>query len=352
MFKGISVLFLFAFILSAFFSLANTSFLSKSLETIATKWVKYIFFYLVVVYAVRKGISYKIIFLFMVLSAALIGVDSAYQFFTGVDFLRGNHLVVSPFYKNARLITASLSHPNGLAAFFLIPIYLVFFGVMYFSKKPYKILAGLLTLFFIVILFLTFSRGGWMGFAVSLPFAVYTIRTRIQTDNLARLFCGMMLLMLFYLLLVSYHAGVLNREALFNASRLSLWENAAVFVKAHPIIGIGVGTFMDVSGQLGFSMQYLHNSYYQILVEQGIFGLASFILFLVFVLKDAAKIEPQTDDFFPTALFFGVLAFLAHSFLDNQLYSLRLSYLFWGSMGLLSGLHAKTLNDACKEPRR
>lgn len=70
-----------------------------------------------------------------------------------------------------------------------------------------------------------------------------------------------------------------------SSSRDFLWASALNVFHSSPVIGVGVGRFMQVSG----SDMDAHNAYLQILAEQGIVGLLLFIIPLVYCVINTIK---------------------------------------------------------------
>jgi putative inorganic carbon (hco3(-)) transporter len=76
-------------------------------------------------------------------------------------------------------------------------------------------------------------------------------------------------------------------------------------------------------------IQYAHNCYLQILAETGLIGLMTFLWFLFELIRNGYKKIKTNNDLISLGLFTGFLAFLIHMFFDTQMYSLKLSMLFW-----------------------
>jgi len=98
-----------------------------------------------------------------------------------------------------------------------------------------------------------------------------------------------------------------------------------------PLLGKGLGSFAKlVHGyQRRVMPQYAHNCYLQILAETGLIGFVSFIWFLgKIIVRGYKRLKERFDGLF-FGLFFGLLVFLVHSFFDTQLFTVRLSILFW-----------------------
>jgi O-antigen ligase len=85
----------------------------------------------------------------------------------------------------------------------------------------------------------------------------------------------------------------------------------------------------------GMNISYAHNCFLQIWVETGIFSLISFMIFVISLVYRGVKKFLVSKDLVFLGLLSGVVGFLAHSFFDNNLYSLRLAIVFWAWVGLI-----------------
>ncbi|MBU4251620.1 MAG: O-antigen ligase family protein [Candidatus Omnitrophica bacterium] len=135
-----------------------------------------------------------------------------------------------------------------------------------------------------------------------------------------------------------------NRKASY---RFTLFHGAWGMIKEHPLLGKGIGTFMDYcafyTNKPG--VFYAHNCFLQIWAESGIFSLLCFLLFVGYVFYRSIKVSlriPRSLNYFVLiGLTAGLLGFLVHSFFEVHLYSFQLSFLFWVVLGLTVALSSK-----------
>ena len=108
-------------------------------------------------------------------------------------------------------------------------------------------------------------------------------------------------------------------------------------INEHPFFRMGVGTFMANFPKFlpTANISYAHNCYLQIWAKTGIFGLLSFMAFVVSLIYFGIKKFIISKDFLLLGLLSGAVGFLAHSFVEVNLYSLRLAVLFWVWVGLI-----------------
>ncbi|MEW5758295.1 MAG: O-antigen ligase family protein [Candidatus Omnitrophota bacterium] len=346
-FKDRVSIFLLIFFISGFLSLFNTEFFAKSLKAIFLKWFEYIMLFFIFKEAVLRGLKPKFIFFVIIVSSILVGIDGVYQFFNGKDFLMHNSLTMATSYKPQRLVSASMGHPNGLANFLLFPLFLLLFNFNNCKTLKHKVINLINFTFFLIILFLTYSRGAWLGFFISFLVIIFVIK---DTKLKNYLFAVLLSILIFIFILSSlFFKNFITKGSFYNVTRIELWFQSLSLFKEHPIFGIGIGTFMDYSSQfVAYGALYLHNCYLQILIEQGIVGLIAFIIFVFIVIKDSIRVAFFSKNELFLGLVFAIIAFLIQIFFDNHLYSLRPSFLFWCSMGIIRGLTLKAKQDIIK----
>lgn len=110
-------------------------------------------------------------------------------------------------------------------------------------------------------------------------------------------------------------------------------------IKKHPLFGVGAGTFManfsKYAPQPLVRDAYAHNCYLQIWAETGLFALFSFMAFAGSLIYLGIKKFLDSRDFLLLGLLSGAVGFLVHSFVDTNLYSPQLAFLFWVWAGLI-----------------
>jgi O-antigen ligase len=256
------------------------------------------------------------------------------QYFFNVEFLRNNS--ISPTDSGIRAITSSFAHHNAFGGYLVVVLSLTAALLLAnncsrLKLKSLSIVAILSTL----AICSTFSRGSWLALSISFIFMVLLYR-----KNLRRLIPVFITLLVFFLLPVfhrSHERLISTFEPGGDSDRFKYWLAGLKMIKEHPFFGNGVGTFMaNFSKYLpGMNISYAHNCFLQIWVETGIFSLISFMIFVISLVYRGVKKFLVSKDLVFLGLLSGVVGFLAHSFFDNNLYSLRLAIVFWAWVGLI-----------------
>jgi len=332
-------LFLLMFFVFMGLSLFNSGpLLAKSLKALLIKWGRFPLFFWAVMGTfqdTRRVVKAGYVLLF---SATLVGFTVFTQKFFGFEFLRGK---VSWGYLAASI--GPFKNPNALAAYLtcVIPVVLSF-GLWKWKKIAIKFSLLLIATMLILSSFWTFCRGGWLGLIAGLIFVILFINyQRIKKVFWLLFLCS-------YILLVPLIGFVLfffrNRG---DSNRFILSHGAWMMIKENPLLGKGIGTFMDYCARYtnNFGAYYAHNCYLQMWAESGIFSLLCFLLFVGYVFYKSInvilKIPKTLNSFILIGLTAGLMGFLVHSFFEVHLYSFQPSFLFWVVLGLTVALYSK-----------
>jgi O-antigen ligase len=327
-------LFLLLFILFGAFSLFNSGLLfKKSLIALFFKWGKYILLFITFQGSITTKDKIKNVTIIFLVSAALVGLDGIFQRFTGFDFFR--HKEAVDMGNGVYALRAAFNNYNSLAAYLVVVLSLVV-ALIIGAKDRIKriVLWFLLTILGVSFLF-TFSRGGWVGFA----FGLLLIAVLSRRSKRVVLFMAVFLAVIFIIPAIKERFMFIFKPG-GDANRYINWQIAWNMIKEHPLLGKGIGTFMDYfpHDKTWVIVGYAHNCFLQIWAETGIFSLASFVLFLSALFIEAGKAFIKTKDLLLLGLLAGLFGFSVHSFFDTHFYSLQLAYLFWSMAGILASL--------------
>ncbi|MDP3042479.1 MAG: O-antigen ligase family protein [Candidatus Omnitrophota bacterium] len=336
--KANKMLFLFLLFFFVFMGLSlfnSGPLVAKSLKVLLIKWGRFPLLLWVIIDTfqdTRRIVKAVCVFLF---SAALVGFTVFTQKFFGFEFLRGR---VSGGFSVPSI--GPFQNPNGLAAYLtsVIPIVLSF-SLWKWKKIAIKLCLLLITAMLIMSSFWTFCRGGWLGLIAGLIFV-------ILVTNYCHLKKAFWVLFSFsYVVCVPLIGLALfffqNRR---DSYRFTLFHGAWGMIKEHPLLGKGIGTFMDYCALYtnNGGVFYAHNCFLQIWSESGIFSLLCFILFVGYVfyrsIKVSLRIPRSLNYFILIGLTAGLSGFLVHSFFEVHLYSFQLSFIFWVVLGLTAAL--------------
>ena len=137
-------------------------------------------------------------------------------------------------------------------------------------------------------------------------------------------------------------------DLLLNKERPVLYETSFNMIKHHPVIGVGVNTYVlnykkyklhETSPETVNTNWYAHNSFLQMASEIGITGFFIFmwLLYLLFskwfIFFNNSKDELLRHCSLGAAM--GILAFLIHGLTETNLYYPKIAVLFWFEVGLV-----------------
>ena len=381
------------FILVNLLSVIFSPYLWISFKGFVCKLVEGVYLYFAFV-SVMKTASRARWFIFIFLcSIAVVTVNGLVQYFTGQGFIFG-HLVgqggrIASSFKQANDFGSYLL----IASFLLFGLFLEYFPFRGSDKKkgrdnaeqflfPIVILLLVLSLF---CLGLTLSRGAWVGFFLGLIVLAWLYKRFFYVP----IFVGVFFIGIFFPIMqlgrnVSFKSDDVKQEArmekdleqagryqnapgqesksalAFNAlsesqleekstalwlksmgmGRYTFWKEALHIIREFPILGVGINTYSSIAPEYKLTWGgYPHNCYLQMAAETGVLGLLAFFVVLWRLFRHARRAFSAQAEKFSHAILGGMLpglfAFLVHSFVDTNFYSVQLGVLMWVAMAAL-----------------
>lgn len=324
--------FLLLFLFFNALSLFNSGlYFDKSLHALFGKWMQYLGICIILqdgIYeekVVKRGIF---VFLF---GAALAVFSGLSQYFFNFEFLRNRNTV--NLNNGLPAATSSFTHFNAFGGYLVVVLSLLSALLLKDSSSRFKI-RGLsaLGVFSTLAIIFTFSRGSWLAASVAFIFMGV-----LSAKNLKRLIPILLTVLVLFSTPVLYERLLLTFKVGGDSDRFRYWLAAWKMINEHPVLGMGVGTFMSNFPKFlpNSVVSYAHNCYLQIWAEAGIFSLLSFMLFAGSFIYLGVKKFLVSRDLILCGLLAGSIGFLVHSFFETNLYSLRLAVLFWVWAGLI-----------------
>jgi len=231
-----------------------------------------------------------------------------------------------------------------------IPLGLLFSGAVESYKRPLYAFAAMLMG---VSLIMTNSRGGIISLAAEIMFLVVIAGPSLRRGEVSRgqrlravvlrggLAVGLVVVLFFGALAVG-GADVFGRFlGTVNAAdpttgRSHFWSVTMDVIKAHPIVGSGLGSFSVIYTRYDsrngmFRLEQAHNDYLQILSDGGIVGGLLGLTFLVILFRKGFARRNTEDKFrrgVATGALAGCFAVLVHSAFDFTLHTTSNALLF------------------------
>lgn len=261
-----------------------------------------------------------------------------------------------------------LAHPNGLGAYlvYVLPLLALFWllGPGRLGKARWWVVSALLAGSFAALV-ATLSRAAWIAFLVALAFAlVMACRKKIlKARHVARL--GAAGIATAGLALLAYPAALLRitePDQRSTEARVVMIRQALSVIQEHPLAGVGIAGYRDAArkhsvhteteSQSDFQKQIarasvVHNRYLLTAAEQGLIGLALFLLLLWRFFRLFFKVERWPDPVFLaaglgiTAALLGQYVLYAFDHYYNDIIPPGLLWIFFGLQLAISNLVAE-----------
>ena len=234
-----------------------------------------------------------------------------------------------------------------------------------------------------VALILTNSRGGIISLVAEVLFLVLIVGLRRKSHaresaeknrrvrgGIARATLGLALIIGILVATVffggeqalSRFVGSVNTEDP-TTGRAHFWNVTLDIIRAHPLIGTGLGAFgvvytrYDTRNGL-YRLEQAHNDYLQVLSDGGIIGAALGLFFIIALFRMGLQRRESSDEFrqgVATGALAGCFAVLVHSFFDFTLHtpSNALLFLVLAALATLNGrVESKSSRRRRKRRRR
>lgn len=350
-----------------FFSLAVLSSLVAAEQTWAIRKILFLFswlpLYFLTAYFVRDEEKSQKLLWVIVLSASVSSLIGLFQFLAQFilkkDTLTAFWLAsIAPLFSGAslaRLIQADNSwlveisgqvffrvvglFPDPHMMAFYLGMTLPFCLALFFFEKKYKKLTAVACLSVGLAIFLTFSRGAYLGTLFSVAFflvAAKNFLTKGDKKLLVAIFLFLMVVVFFFSPISGRFLSIFSLEDGSNLGRLQIWQNSLNLAKDNLILGVGLGNY---SFGLDFTQNYRnamtsHNLYLDLLVELGIFGLISW-LGLVFVSWLTAWRGCSQSPVLALGAVGALVYFSVHSFFETAIFNPTVCAFLMIYLGLL-----------------
>lgn len=140
-----------------------------------------------------------------------------------------------------------------------------------------------------------------------------------------------------------------------NVERLNRWEAGKRMFTEKPMLGFGPGTYQflyspyqrphqmtSISTTTG-DMGGIHSEYFRPLVESGVIGLLTFLMIVLWFIKNLMNIFYHNHDpvlkVYSKAVLLSLMSYFIHGTLNNFLNQDKSALLFWAFLGMAAALH-------------
>lgn len=302
----------------------------------------------------RKKLNRIIIVL--LISATLVSFFGLYQFVGDMVGLSPEITGLRPLYTKEVLgftrIQSTALEPLYFANYLIIPLSIIYAVFLSRIWRVQKWLLASLILLLGVNLFLTISRGGYLGIIASgLIITLIYFRRFFTWKKIILLIITLILLYTIGVQFLQIGGGSLNWETftehvggVFKGSsyeeRMLTFSAAGQAFQQYPLVGIGPGgfgphtaTFANVQPKGGW--QIVNNEFLELLTETGLLGLGFFIWFLLIIFFRSIKALKMAKDPLFKAVLVGLLGAFLGVLVQYQTFSVLYIMHIWFLFGLI-----------------
>ncbi len=276
-------------------------------------------------------------------------------------------------------IASSLAHPSIFGEYLVI-IFSLAASLLIFKRPPksHFVILTLITLFSIIFLYLTFSRGAWLGGVAAGAAILFFLKNKIAAQKKLLLSLGILLILATYLVMFhtkapTYLATLIDRRYKSNEERLYMvYSLIGESNTTTNIFGKGLGDTtqgreakkIGLTEIFSFESQKIKeakaktlvdNQYLKTFSEMGLVGIAILLGIFYFLIKTAYKLIKITDDKFLKAVLVGILAagvaFIVQGLAIDIFEIFPTNILFWTLAGVLMAVYYKNLKLKIKKAK-
>ncbi|MBU1148786.1 O-antigen ligase family protein, partial [Patescibacteria group bacterium] len=292
----------------------------------------------------------------LLIGATLVSLFGLYQFLGDMMGLPYQVTGLREHYTKDVLgftrVQSTALEPLYFANYLLIPlsvIYALFLSRHWQSKK------WLLILLFMLLginIFLTISRGGYLGLlATLLVITFYYFRNFFTWKKISILAVVLIILYLVGVQFLQIGGGSLNFETFTKhvsevfsgpsyVERIDTFDKAINLFNKNPLIGAGPGSFgpevatlSNIQPEGGW--QIVNNEFIELLTETGILGFALIIIALIMLLVRSIQAMSKTKDNFLKAAMIGLFGAFIGIIVQYQTFSILYIVHIWFLFGLM-----------------
>ncbi|WP_371860500.1 O-antigen ligase family protein [Paenibacillus chibensis] len=214
---------------------------------------------------------------------------------------------------------------------------ILFSVLLYYFIKKRNFLSLSALLMNLVFVLLTFTRIGYLSICIQM--LVYLVSSHKGNIHhwLKRCLIGIATILAAFIAFQVFYKDIY--QVLFvdrgdtQSNRFSQFSEAIIVMKDHPWFGIGAGQYVSyVENHYGLEDIVLHSQFLNILIEQGIFSFALFLLIYFLLFIWSLKVY-KGEAWFPVSLMLG--NFITVNFNPNQYYSICIYTFFILAYGMI-----------------
>lgn len=335
-----ALLFMAAAGIAAVFSVVR----AESIKTLPLYVAYFMIFYSAAV-LFRDSKTVKLVLVSIIISTLILSMLGIYQYFfvkipTATAWVDANQ-----FPELTTRVYATLENPNVLGEYLGLAIPLLVGFLWASGKFRQKVFLVMVLCILTACLILTFSRGAWLGLAVSA-----FIFALIKEPRLLVLFIILTIVAPMFLpsVVMNRIASIGSLQDSSNAYRITIWIAALRMIKDYWLTGVGLGltAFSRVYRDYmiaGAPAVHAHNLYLEICLELGVLGLLAlfWMVFRGFSQALTCIAGNNRASYIIAGITAAIVGHLFHGLFDYVWYSPRIVMAFWMFLGMMSALASR-----------
>jgi hypothetical protein len=251
------------------------------------EFLKVVLMFIVMMNVIRTEGRLKALIFLGLAAGAMMSVAVLADYSAGVFKLHGQRV--------EGLVGGMFSNPNDMALFLVTMVPLAVGMLLSTRGIIRKLVYAACGLLMIAAILVTFSRGAFFGLICVLLLLAWKVGRRHRLSVVA---CSLLAGVLMMALmpggltgrLASIFSGSGSEAAESAVSRWALLLRSVLVSVRHPLLGIGMGNFHNVS----IREQVSHNAYTQVSAEMGMAALVIYVLLMVTAFRRLRHVERET----------------------------------------------------------
>ena len=238
-------------------------------------------------------------------------------------------------------VYATVGNPNNFAE--IIVLIVPFVYALFFSsdtpKKKWGFAAVLLAC--VAALAMSYSRSGYVAFAISTVVFILIYDWRLILPVIC---IGILCIPMIPETVINRIFTIGSLEDTSNAYRIYLWDGTIKMAKDYFLSGIGIGTeafaavYPNYASNLAAKAPHSHMLYMELLVELGIVGITSFLVYMASMFRKGFAVVKKTNKTLQCMIAASISAFCGISFsacVEYIWFYPRVMFVFWIVAGIL-----------------
>lgn len=286
----------------------------------------------------QKKLSLKTLFIIILLSISFHGIDGIWQYLFKTDFF-GNPILAH------KIIIGAVYNQNPYA--FVLSLATVASAVLLLKSPTILFRTAHKSIVFLIVVFLssafvmmnTGCRGAWVATTAGI-IACFVLQRDLIFTKTTWMVLVPSFISLFFIYRFTPYFQVRLHQLLegYSSYRIEIWKDCLSYFFKQPFLGYGTGAYAELERAVPF-VKSPHNIFISILLETGIVGLLSYLLFFGYLLKKIWEIprhNPCRVLFFSLFVTFLVSGQFNHTMVTSKIY---LSYWYVFVAGVLGWHH-------------